>query len=153
MGTSLVDSCSSSVSVAHRSLGQSFSQHLFIQIPPPARNGTINAEQAELFKKQIACLNFPEDFHSYDGTTGQWTWSFHRVEVSYSGFIIQYETGRGGGVNMQELDVGLSSCSIPVSLFSCFQSCVLTAKPASEQQRRVYVTIRCFCSQISTVMI
>eukprot|EP00066_Takifugu_rubripes_P024892 XP_011614158.1 PREDICTED: uncharacterized protein LOC105418046 isoform X2 [Takifugu rubripes] len=33
------------------------------------RNGTINSEQVEVFKNQIACLNFPEDFHSYDGTT------------------------------------------------------------------------------------
>ncbi|CAL9708253.1 unnamed protein product [Knipowitschia caucasica] len=31
------------------------------------RSGTVNAEDAEIFKKQLQCLNFSQNFHSYDG--------------------------------------------------------------------------------------
>lgn len=33
------------------------------------RTGKIDAKDVEIFKKQAACLNFSEDFHSYDGKT------------------------------------------------------------------------------------
>ncbi|CAG07883.1 unnamed protein product [Tetraodon nigroviridis] len=33
------------------------------------RTGTTDPELVRLFKEQIACLHFPENFHSYDGTT------------------------------------------------------------------------------------
>lgn len=36
-----------------------------------ARTGEIDPTSVELLKKQVGCLNFPENFHSYDGKTGQ----------------------------------------------------------------------------------
>ncbi|KAM4616163.1 uncharacterized protein ACJ7VT_009127 [Polymixia lowei] len=32
------------------------------------RTGTIDPKDVEVFKKQAGCLNFPENYHSYDGT-------------------------------------------------------------------------------------
>lgn len=33
------------------------------------RTGEIDPTSVEVFKKQVGCLNFPENFHSYDGKT------------------------------------------------------------------------------------
>uniref|UniRef100_A0AAQ5YH28 Apolipoprotein M n=1 Tax=Amphiprion ocellaris TaxID=80972 RepID=A0AAQ5YH28_AMPOC len=33
------------------------------------RTGKIDPKDVEIFKKQAGCLNFPENFHSYDGKT------------------------------------------------------------------------------------
>ncbi|XP_077571666.1 uncharacterized protein LOC144195728 [Stigmatopora nigra] len=33
------------------------------------RSGTIDPKDVEVFKKQVNCQNFPENFHSYDGKT------------------------------------------------------------------------------------
>uniref|UniRef100_A0A3Q2Z2Q8 Apolipoprotein M n=1 Tax=Hippocampus comes TaxID=109280 RepID=A0A3Q2Z2Q8_HIPCM len=33
------------------------------------RSGAIDPQDVEMFKKQISCLNFPENFHKYDGIT------------------------------------------------------------------------------------
>ncbi|KAM9392324.1 uncharacterized protein KZ484_003795 [Pholidichthys leucotaenia] len=33
------------------------------------RTGKIDSKEAEIFKKQAVCLNFPENLHSYDGKT------------------------------------------------------------------------------------
>uniref|UniRef100_A0A7N6BEG4 Apolipoprotein M n=1 Tax=Anabas testudineus TaxID=64144 RepID=A0A7N6BEG4_ANATE len=35
------------------------------------RTGKIDGKDVELFKKQLECLNFPTNFHSYSGKTGQ----------------------------------------------------------------------------------
>lgn len=44
-----------------------------------ARTGEMDATGVELFKKQVGCLSFPENFHSYDGKTGQWVFlDIHR---------------------------------------------------------------------------
>jgi len=37
-----------------------------------ARTGKIDPKDVDTFKRQVECLNFPEDYHSYDGETGQW---------------------------------------------------------------------------------
>nr|XP_040052241.1 uncharacterized protein LOC120831140 isoform X2 [Gasterosteus aculeatus aculeatus] len=34
-----------------------------------ARTGKTNPEDVDLFRKQVGCLSFPENFHSYDGET------------------------------------------------------------------------------------
>lgn len=36
-----------------------------------ARTGKIDPKDVEIFKQQAECLKFPENFHSYDGKTGQ----------------------------------------------------------------------------------
>ena len=36
-----------------------------------ARTGKIDSKDVDIFKKQVECLNFPENYHSYDGKTGQ----------------------------------------------------------------------------------
>lgn len=33
------------------------------------RTGKVAPKDVEIFKKQVGCLNFPEDYHSYDSTT------------------------------------------------------------------------------------
>uniref|UniRef100_A0A673CMR1 Apolipoprotein M n=1 Tax=Sphaeramia orbicularis TaxID=375764 RepID=A0A673CMR1_9TELE len=33
------------------------------------RTGKINPKDTEIFSKQLQCLNFPENYHSYDGKT------------------------------------------------------------------------------------
>lgn len=45
--------------------------HSSASVPFPARTGKIDPKDVETIKKQAECLNFPEDFHSYDGKTGQ----------------------------------------------------------------------------------
>uniref|UniRef100_I3JIK9 Apolipoprotein M n=1 Tax=Oreochromis niloticus TaxID=8128 RepID=I3JIK9_ORENI len=53
------------------------------------RTGKIDPKHVEIFKKQVGCLNFPEDYHSYDGKTGQQlsknlqrqSFNSHRVEI------------------------------------------------------------------------
>ena len=36
-----------------------------------ARTGKMDSKDVDIFKKQVECLNFPENYHSYDGKTGQ----------------------------------------------------------------------------------
>uniref|UniRef100_A0AAX7SF63 Apolipoprotein M n=1 Tax=Astatotilapia calliptera TaxID=8154 RepID=A0AAX7SF63_ASTCA len=33
------------------------------------RTGKIDPKHVDIFKKQVGCLNFPDDYHSYDGKT------------------------------------------------------------------------------------
>lgn len=106
----------------------------FIYLDPSltARTGTTDPDLVGLFKEQIACLNFPEDFHSYDGTTGEFSaaarWS---CCAAFSSLIV----GHWGVYYAWNRDAALLFPSSNVSLFSFFQSCVL--KPAwNEQQMR-----------------
>lgn len=54
-----------------------------------ARTGKMYPKHVEIFKKQLGCLNFPDDYHSYDGKTGQQLsknlqrqrFNSHRVEI------------------------------------------------------------------------
>lgn len=103
-------------------------QLAFIHLNPflTARTGTTDPELVRLFKEQIACLNFSEDFHSYDGTAGELSaatrWS---CCAAFSSLIkgVYYAGNRDAAF-----------CSpLPMSLFSFFQSCVL--KPAQNEQQ------------------
>uniref|UniRef100_A0A3B3XMP3 Apolipoprotein M n=1 Tax=Poecilia mexicana TaxID=48701 RepID=A0A3B3XMP3_9TELE len=46
------------------------------------RTGKIHPTDVEHFRKQAECLNFPENYHSYDTTAGQCR-NHHKVEVLY----------------------------------------------------------------------
>ena len=45
--------------------------HFFLYFFFLARTGKIDSKDVDIFKKQVECLNFPENYHSYDGKTGQ----------------------------------------------------------------------------------
>lgn len=90
MGTSLADTSCSSVSPALLSTS-SPGCNLDVDILSllAARTGKMYPKHVEIFKKQLGCLNFPDDYHSYDGKTGQQlsknlqrqSFNSHRVEI------------------------------------------------------------------------
>lgn len=90
MGTSLADTSCSSVSPALLSTSsQGCNLDVDILSLLAARTGKIDPNHVEIFKKQVGCLNFPDDYHSYDGKTGQQlsknlqrqSFNSHRVEI------------------------------------------------------------------------
>lgn len=105
-----------------------------------ARTGEKNPTAVEQFKNQVGCLNFPDNFHSYDGKTGQRVFG-----PGDPGHMTQTATGESCcTVNrtlscrtrmLVQLHTSALLSQLFLSVVFLFQSCALTTSRAAAERQ------------------